>query len=77
MRSVKHQRTKLISIAELAELTGYSPKTIYNRLNKNSTNPWPIQPKRFGKNGRILFDMREVEQYLAAQSDEVSDTSTD
>lgn len=67
--STQSTQAKLISVAELAELTGYSPKTIYNRLNKNAANPWPIKPKRFGPRGRLLFDLDEVEQYLADQKD--------
>lgn len=50
-----------ITIKELAELLGISPRSIYNQL---SAGKFPITPKRVGR--LIRFDVRDVEAYIAS-----------
>ena len=56
------RRPKLLSVEELAECLGLSPRTIYNRLSRGSKNPFFIRPKRMGKS--IRFDLRDIEAYV-------------
>lgn len=49
----------LLTIDELAQVLGASPKTIRNQL---SAGTFPIKPRRIG--GRVFFRRRDVEEYV-------------
>ena len=53
----------LLSVKELAEVLNLGRQTVYNQL---STGELPIVPKRWGKGKRkkVVFDSRDVEQYI-------------
>jgi excisionase family DNA binding protein len=53
---------RLLSVKELSEMLGISPRTIYNRTHRSAKKPFPIKFKRFGK--LIKFDVKDVEEYL-------------
>ena len=50
------------TLAETAEILGYKPKTIHNRLSRNSSRPFPIRPIR--NHGRIQFLKSDVHNYI-------------
>ena len=64
MEEIKEQGVKrrLLSVEELAEYLGISPRTIYNGVARKSKKRFPIKPKRIGK--LVKFDRREVDRYI-------------
>ena len=51
----------MLDIPDTAEYLNISSKTIRNRLS-DKENPFPVQPKRFGK--RVLFDIRDLDRFV-------------
>jgi predicted DNA-binding transcriptional regulator AlpA len=54
----------LLSIQETAEALGLAPRYVYNRIAPNAKDPFPIKAKRIGR--RVLFDIRDIEAYVAS-----------
>ena len=52
---------RLLSVDMAAEYLSISPKTIRNRLSRDTDNPFPIKPKRYGK--RIVFDINDLDEF--------------
>jgi hypothetical protein len=50
------------TLAETAEILGYKPKTVYNRLSRNSSRPFPLKPIR--NHGRLQFLKSDVHDYV-------------
>lgn len=50
------------TLAETAEILGYKPKTIYNRLSRNALRPFPLKPIR--NHGRLQFLKSDVHDYV-------------
>lgn len=59
--SKKIMERRLLGIEELGEYIGIKPQTIRNRL---SCGTFPIPAKKIC--GRVKFDIRDVERYLAS-----------
>ena len=55
-------KRRLLSVEELAEYLGISPRTIYNRLGLKGKKRFPIRPKRIGR--LVKFDLKDVEKYI-------------
>ena len=55
-------KTRLLSVEELSQLLGISPRTIYNGVHRRAKKPFPIKPKRIGRS--IKFDVRDVERFI-------------
>lgn len=53
---------RLLGIDQTAVYLGIAAKTIRNRIGVKAKNPFPIKPKRIG--GRVLFDKKELDQYI-------------
>jgi excisionase family DNA binding protein len=53
---------RLLSVEELAEYLGISPRTIYNQLGRKAKKRFPIKPKRIGR--LVKFDLNEVDRYI-------------
>lgn len=51
-----------LSVEEVAEYLGMSPKTVYNKIGPNAKDPFPIPSKKFGK--FVRFDLRAVDEYM-------------
>ena len=50
------------TLAETAEILGYKPKTVYNRLSRNASRPFPLKPIR--NHGRLQFLKSDVHAYV-------------
>ena len=55
-------KKRLLSVKELSELLGISPRTIYNGVHRRAKKPFPIKPKRIGRS--IKFDVRDVDRFI-------------
>lgn len=53
---------RLVGVEEAALYLSISPRTIYNGIGRNSKNPFPVKPKRYGK--RVLFDIRDLDKFV-------------
>jgi excisionase family DNA binding protein len=53
---------RLLSVEELAQYLGISPRTIYNQLGRKAKKRFPIKPKRIGR--LVKFDLNEVDRYI-------------
>ena len=58
-----YQGPVLLSVSELAKVLNVARQTIYNSL---SCGDFPIVPRRWGRGKRkkVVFDSRDVEQYI-------------
>ena len=54
-----------MTVEEVAEYIGFSPRTIYNRTGPRAKNPFPVRPRRLGK--AVRFDKREIDRYFETQ----------
>lgn len=59
---VENIQPRLLSIEDLAKYLSIAPKTIRNRLGARAPKPFPIKAKKIM--GRVLFDKRDVDDYL-------------
>ena len=50
------------TLAETAEILGYRPKIVYNRLSRNASRPFPLKPIR--NHGRLQFLKSDVHAYI-------------
>lgn len=66
MEIIKGVRRRLLNIEKTAEYLSISPKTIRNRLGPRAPDPFPVKPRRIGK--RVLFDVRDLDQYVDSLS---------
>lgn len=57
-------KPRMLSVDEAARYVGLAAKTIRNRIGPKAEKPFPIRPKRIG--GRVLFDVKDLDQYLDA-----------
>lgn len=55
---------RLLTVEDIADLLGISPKTIYNAVGRKAKRPFPIKPKKVGR--LVRFDPRDVERYLSS-----------
>lgn len=55
---------RLLNICEAADYLGISVASLYTRSAPKAKDPFPVKPKKIGK--RILFDIRELEEYVNA-----------
>lgn len=53
---------RLLSVEEVAQYLGLSPRTIYNGVAPKSKNPFPVKPKRIGK--LVRFDIKDLDRYI-------------
>ncbi len=53
---------RLLSVEEVAQYLGLSPRTIYNQIAPKSKRPFPIKAKRIGK--LVKFDVRDLDNYI-------------
>ena len=53
---------RLLNIEQTAKYLGLAPKTIRNRLGPKAPAPFPVKPKKLG--GRVLFDIRDLDQFI-------------
>jgi hypothetical protein len=53
---------RLLNIEQTANYIGLAPKTIRNRLGPRAPDPFPVKPKKLG--GRVLFDIRDLDQFI-------------
>jgi excisionase family DNA binding protein len=53
---------KLLTVEETARRLGIAKQTIYNGIARNSTQVFPIKPKRWGK--KVLFDSKDIEKFI-------------
>ena len=53
---------RLLSVAETARYLNISKRTIYNKICRNSKNPFPFKIKRIGRLPK--FDIRDLEAYV-------------
>ena len=57
-------KPRMLSVDEAARYVGLAAKTIRNRIGPKAEKPFPVRPKRIG--GRVLFDVKDLDQYLDA-----------
>jgi excisionase family DNA binding protein len=53
---------RLLSVGEVAQILGISPRSIYNQIHRRTKRPFPIKCKRVGR--LVKFDIRDVESYI-------------
>ena len=53
---------RMYTVTEAANYLGISPQTIYNGLSRDSKQPFPIKPKRFGR--KPLFDKADLDLFV-------------
>lgn len=51
-----------MSVEEVADYIGLSPRTIYNQIGPKAKKRFPLKPKRIGK--LVRFDRRELDAYI-------------
>jgi|PlaIllAssembly_1097288.scaffolds.fasta_scaffold768617_3 predicted DNA-binding transcriptional regulator AlpA len=59
-------RKRLLSVEDAARYLGLSPRTVYNGIAPKSKDPFPVQPKRYGR--RRLFDIRDLDAFADSLS---------
>jgi excisionase family DNA binding protein len=60
----KLQARRMMSVEEVANVLGISPKTIYNQVGRRSKRPFPVRAKRIGR--LVKFDRQDVERYISS-----------
>lgn len=53
---------QLLTVRETAEILNISDGTIYNRMSRDSKNPWPIKPVRIGRS--VRFRKADVDKMM-------------
>jgi excisionase family DNA binding protein len=65
----------LLTVKQTAERLGIATQTIYNGIARRTLKPFPIKPKRWGRN--VLFDSRDIDEYINSMPyAQVDDTSS-
>jgi len=55
-------KKRLLTVSEVANYLGISPRSIYNQTGRRAQNKFPIKSIRVGK--CIRFDIRDIRKYL-------------
>ncbi len=67
MQETENDKTispRLLSVDQLADYLGISPRTIYNGISRKTKKPFPIKCKRLMS--KPMFDVKEVNAYIDA-----------
>ena len=62
---MENTEKRWLTVDQTAEYLNLKPKSIYNKVSRKSKMEFPVKARRFG--GKILFDRKEIDQYLEAQ----------
>ncbi|MFC1876230.1 helix-turn-helix transcriptional regulator [Thermodesulfobacteriota bacterium] len=55
-------KKRLLNVIEAADYLSISPRTLYNRISRKSTNRFPIKPLRIGRS--VRFDILDLRTYV-------------